>query len=61
MTYVEEGAQNIIPYHEVNAAQQVWCDALVEIGKIKESGCDYKTYTKKAFSIPYNYDFRKVF
>ncbi|SDL65923.1 hypothetical protein [Chryseobacterium taihuense] len=36
LVYVEEGAQDIITYDEVNAAQQAWCDALVKIGKIKE-------------------------
>jgi hypothetical protein len=32
LVYVEEGAQNIITYEEVNLAQQAWCDALVKIG-----------------------------
>ena len=30
LVYVEEGAQTIITYDEVNAAQQAWCDALVK-------------------------------
>ena len=42
LVYVEEGAQNIITYKEVNAAQQAWCDALVKIGKLKDEGGDYK-------------------
>lgn len=40
LVYVEEGAQNIITYDEVNAAQQARCDALVKIGKLKEEGGD---------------------
>ncbi|MCC7505612.1 MAG: hypothetical protein IT259_09930, partial [Saprospiraceae bacterium] len=40
LVYVEEGAQDVITYDEVNAAQQAWCDALVKIGQIKEEGGD---------------------
>jgi ABC-type Fe3+-hydroxamate transport system substrate-binding protein len=47
LVYVEEGAQNIITYDEVNAAQQAWCDALVQIGKLKEEGGDYKGYAEQ--------------
>lgn len=38
LVYVEEGAQTIITYDEVNAAQQAWCEALVKIGQLKEEG-----------------------
>ena len=41
LVYVEEGAQTVITYDEVNAAQQAWCNALVKIGDLKESGGDY--------------------
>lgn len=61
LVYVEEGAQNIITYDEVNAAQQAWCDALVQIGKLKEEGGDYKAYAEQVLSDAYNYDFGKVF
>jgi hypothetical protein len=61
LVYVEEGAQNIITYDEVNAAQQAWCDALVKIGKIKEEGGDYRAYAEKILSEAYNYDSGKVF
>lgn len=44
LQYVEEGAQTIITYNEVNAAQQAWCNALVKIGKLKEAGGDYKSF-----------------
>jgi hypothetical protein len=61
LTYVEEGAQDIITYDEVNAAQQAWCDALVKIGQLKEEGGDYKAYAEQVLSEAYNYDHGKVF
>jgi hypothetical protein len=61
LVYVEEGAQEIITYDEVNAAQQAWCDALVKIGKLKEEGGDYKSYAETVLSEAYNYDYGKVF
>ena len=61
LVYVEEGAQTIITYEEVNAAQQAWCDALVKIGKIKEEGGDYKKFAEEVLSEAYNYDNGKVF
>ena len=61
LVYVEEGAQNIITYKEVNAAQQAWCDALVKIGKLKDQGGDYKLFAEQVLSEAYNYDNGKVF
>jgi hypothetical protein len=61
LVYVEEGAQNIITFDEVNAAQQAWCEALVKIGQLKEEGGDYKTYAEQVLSEAYNYDNGKVF
>jgi hypothetical protein len=61
LVYVEEGAQDIITYEEVNAAQQAWCDALVKIGQLKEQGGDYKAFAEKVLSEAYNYDYGKVF
>lgn len=61
LVYVEEGANSIITYDEVNAAQQAWCDALVKIGKLKAEGGDYKTYAEQVLSEAYNYDYGKVF
>lgn len=61
LVYVEEGAQTVITYDEVNAAQQAWCDALVKIGKLKENGGDYKTFANEVLSTAYNYDSGKVF
>jgi hypothetical protein len=61
LVYVEEGAQDIITYDEVNAAQQAWCDALVKIGKLKEEGGDFKAFAEQVLSEAYNYDNGKVF
>jgi hypothetical protein len=61
LVYVEEGAQDVITYAEVNAAQQAWCDALVKIGQLKEEGGDYKAYAEQVLSEAYNYDYGKVF
>jgi hypothetical protein len=61
LVYVEEGAQDIITYAEVNAAQQAWCDALVKIGQLKQSGGDYKGFATQVLSEAYNYDYGKVF
>jgi len=61
LVYVQEGANSIITYAEVNAAQQAWCDALVQIGKLKEEGGDYRGYAENVISEAYNYDFGKVF
>lgn len=61
LVYVEEGAQTIITYDEVNAAQQAWCNALVKIGELKTTGGDYKGYAEQVLSDAYNYDFGKVF
>ena len=61
LVYVEEGAQTIITYDEVNKAQQDWCDALVKIGKLKDEGGDYKSFADQVLSDAYNYDNGKVF
>ena len=61
LQYVEEGAQHIVTYDEVNAAQQAWCDALVKIGKLYSEGGDYKAYAEQVLSDAYNYDHGKVF
>lgn len=61
LVYVEEGAQDIITYDEVNAAQQAWCDALIKIGQLKEEGKDYKTYAEQVIDEAYNYNQGKVF
>ncbi|MCH7411560.1 hypothetical protein MM239_19395 [Belliella sp. DSM 111904] len=61
LVYVEEGATDIITYDEVIAAQEAWCKALVEIGRLKEEGGDYKAYAEQVLTDAYNYDKGKVF
>jgi len=61
LIYVEEGAQQVITYDEVNAAQQAWCDALVKIGQLREEGGDYTAFAEQVLSEAYNYDYGKVF
>ncbi|HMP30781.1 MAG TPA: hypothetical protein PKD85_14340 [Saprospiraceae bacterium] len=61
LVYVEEGAQDIITYEEVNTAQQAWCDALVKIGQIKDEGGDYTSFANQVLTDAYNYDYGKVF
>lgn len=61
LSYVEEGALDVITYDEVNAAQQAWCDALVRIGQLKQEGGDYRAYAEQVLSEAYNYDQGKVF
>jgi hypothetical protein len=46
---------------EVNAAQQAWCDALVNIGKVYAAGGDYKAAANQAITDLYDYDNGKVF
>jgi hypothetical protein len=46
---------------EVNAAQQAWCDALVNIGNVYAAGGDYKAAANQAITDLYDYDSGKVF
>ena len=46
---------------EVNAAQQAWCDALVNIGKVYADGGDYRAVANQAITDLYDYDHGKVF
>ena len=62
-TATEEAAQPSkapITVAEVNAAQQAWCDALVNIGKTHKEGGDYKAVATAVLSDLYNYDNGKV-
>lgn len=56
-----ETQKNIITYDEVLAAQQAWCDALVQIGRLKEEGGDYRAFATQVLSDAYNFDHGKVF
>ncbi len=46
---------------EVNAAQQAWCDGLVEISKTHKAGGDYKAVAARVIDDLYDYDKGKVF
>ncbi len=46
---------------EVNAAQQAWCDALVEIGRQHAAGEDYRAFADKVLTDAYDYDNGRVF
>ncbi|WP_232834778.1 hypothetical protein [Pleomorphovibrio marinus] len=61
LEYVEPNVETIITYEEVNAAQQAWCDALVEIGRLYDTDGDYREYTEKVLKDAYNFENGKVF
>src|SRR4051794_29970305 len=46
---------------EVNAAQQAWCDGLVNIGKVHQAKGDYKATASKLIDDLYDYEEGKVF
>jgi hypothetical protein len=50
-----------ITEEEVNAAQQAWCDALVEIGRRAEAGEDYRAFADQVLTDAYDYDNGQVF
>jgi hypothetical protein len=57
-----KGAENSgITEAEVNAAQQAWCDGLVQIGKLYKDGGDYRGYAAKMIDETYDYKDGKVF
>lgn len=49
-----------VTVQQVNAAQQAWCDSLVNIGKTHASGGDYQTVAGEVLSNQYNYDHGRV-
>ncbi|MCX7111278.1 MAG: hypothetical protein NTX45_14360 [Proteobacteria bacterium] len=51
---------NLLTVEKVNAAQQAWCDSLVNIAKTYASGGDYQTVATKVLSNQYNYDYGTV-
>ncbi|HZZ28464.1 MAG TPA: hypothetical protein VFE46_10725 [Pirellulales bacterium] len=54
-------SQSKITEAEVNAAQQAWCDALVNIGKVYAAGGDYRAAANQAITDLYDYDSGRVF
>ena len=45
---------------DVNAAQQAWCDALLNIAKTHAAGGDYQSVAEGVLDNNYNYDHGKV-
>ena len=50
-----------ITVDEVNAAQQAWCDGLVQIGKVYKEGGDHKTAASRFLDKLYDFKEGKVF
>jgi hypothetical protein len=46
---------------DVNAAQQAWCDGLVQIGKVYKDGGDYKAVASKLLDDLYDFKDGRVF
>ncbi|MCO6046075.1 hypothetical protein NG895_19415 [Aeoliella sp. ICT_H6.2] len=46
---------------EVNAAQQAWCDGLVEISKVHQANGDYRAVATQLIDDLYDYEDGKVF
>jgi hypothetical protein len=51
----------VLTIEEVNAAQQRWCEALVEIGRLSSTGGDYKGFAEEVLTNAYDYDNGRVF
>ncbi len=60
-TLVAEVETPILTEAEVNAAQQAWCDALVEIGRRYDAGEDYRAYAEQVIRDAYDYEDGQVF
>jgi hypothetical protein len=50
-----------ITEREVQAAQQAWCDGLVQIGKVYENGGDYKAEASRFLDDLYDFQEGRVF
>lgn len=60
-TEVKNQLTQVITYDEVNAAQQAWCDAVVQIAKLHAESDDYKTFAEQVLTDAYDYDNGMVF
>jgi hypothetical protein len=58
---VNEVTEPTLTVAEINAAQQAWCDALVEIGRLHSTGGDYKAFAEQVLTDAYDYDSGRVF
>lgn len=61
VTVKEEVAVPTLTVAEINAAQQAWCDALVEIGRLHSTGGDYRAFAEQVLTDAYDYDSGRVF
>jgi hypothetical protein len=50
-----------ISERDVNAAQQSWCDALVEVGRVYGEGGDYQAAAERLIADHYDYEHGTVF
>jgi hypothetical protein len=57
----ETSSKKPITEAEVNAAQQKWCDGLIQIGKVHAAGGDYKVTAGQVIDDLYDYKEGKVF
>lgn len=57
----DSGESITLTEEEINAAQQAWCDALVEIGRKHEAGEDYRAFADQVLTDAYDYDNGQVF
>jgi hypothetical protein len=57
----ESSGKKPITEADVNAAQQEWCDGLVQIGKVHAAGGDYKVTARQLIDDLYDYKEGKVF
>ena len=58
---IASGEEVTLTEDEINAAQQAWCDALVEIGRLSEAGEDYRAFANQVLTDAYDYDNGQVF
>ncbi len=58
---VKEVTEPTLTVSEINAAQQAWCDALVEIGRLHAAGEDYRAFAERVLTDAYDYDNGRVF
>lgn len=57
----DPAAPRAITEAEVNAAQQAWCDGLVNIGRVYKDGGDYRAVAGQLIDDLYDYKAGKVF
>ncbi len=58
---VDQPKNASITERDVNAAQQAWCDALVQIGQVHQNGGDYTRVASQLIDDLYDYQEGRVF